>query len=213
MARVDTVDGAIGLSAEVVERVAFGRLEPALRGLGDHPRIEVDAVRTDPVLAHELEERAPTRAEVDDAPAALEEFDELLRLAADDRLVAAEARLEVDRVEVRGEVVLAPARELALEALQACVEARRRPVAQVGDRARRELVDALLALAERRRPPAQEPDDRAARERDERSDERLAARRVVADLLAERLGEGGDGGGELLREEGPPAGERQREGG
>src|SRR2546428_7964472 len=156
MARVDTVDGAIGLCAEVVERVAFGRLEPALRGLGDHPRIEVDAVRTDPVLAHELEERAPTRAEVDDAPAALEELDELLRLPADDRLLPAEARLEIHRVEVRREVVLAPPCELALETLQARVEAGRRPVAQGGDRASRELGDALLALAERRRPPAQE---------------------------------------------------------
>src|SRR2546428_13819590 len=92
MARVDTVDGAIGLSAEVVERVALGHLEAALRGLRDHPRIEVDAVRTDPVLAHELEERAPTRAEVDDAPAALEEVDELLGLAADDWLAAAPTR-------------------------------------------------------------------------------------------------------------------------
>src|SRR2546428_13917611 len=110
MARVDTVDGAIGLRAEVVERVAFGRLEPALRGLGDHPRIEVDAVRTDPVLAHELEERAPTRAEVDDAPAALEEFDELLRLAADDPLGAAQARLAVDRAEVSGAMSPAPTR-------------------------------------------------------------------------------------------------------
>src|SRR2546428_12062145 len=211
MARVDTVDGAIGLRAEVVERVAFGRLEPALRGLGDHPRIEVDAVRTDPVLAHELEERAPTRAEVDDAPAALEEVDELLGLAADHWLVAAEARLEIHRVEVRGEVVLAPLREVALEALQTRVEPRRRTVAQVGDRASRELVDALLALAKRRRPPAQEPDDRPAREGDERSDDRLAAGRVVADLLAECLGERGDRVGELLREERPSAGERQRE--
>src|SRR2546426_10418091 len=189
MARVDTVDGAIGLSAEVVERVAFGRLEPALRGLGDHPRIEVDAVRTDPVLAHELEERAPTRAEVDDAPAALEEVDELLGLAADDWLVAAEARLEVDRVEVRCEVVLTPSREVALEALQARVEPRRRTVAQVGDRASRELVDALLALAKRRRPPAQEPDDRPAREGDERSDDRLAARRGGGGLFAQRPGQ------------------------
>src|SRR3989442_2513727 len=204
MARVDTVDGAIGLRAEVVERVAFGRLEPALRGLGDHPRIEVDAVRTDPVLAHELEERAPTRAEVDDAPAALEEVDELLRLAADHWLVAAEARLEIHRVEVRGEVVLAPLREVALEALQTRVEPRRRTVAQVGDRASRELVDALLALAERRRPPAQEPDDRPSREGDERSHEWLAAPRAGADLFAERPAARRGRGGAILRAEAPP---------
>src|SRR3989442_13372092 len=105
MARVDTVDGAIGLSAEVVERVALGHLEAALRGLGDHPRIEVDAVRTDPVLAHELEERAPTRAEVDDAPAALEEVDELLGLAADDRLGPPRTRLANQRAEARPHVV------------------------------------------------------------------------------------------------------------
>src|SRR5439155_20140272 len=209
--RVKAVDGSIGLRAEVVERVALGRLEAALGGLRDHPRIEVDAIRPDPVLAHELEERAASRAEVDDAPAALDELDELLGLAADDRLVAAEARLEVHRVEVRCEVVLAPLRELALEALQARVEPRRRPVAQVGDRARRELVDALLALAQRRRPPAQEPDDRPAREGDERADERLAAGRVVADLLAERLSERGDRVRELLGEERPPARQRQRE--
>src|SRR5439155_8610104 len=160
---------------------------------------------------HELEERAAPRAEVDDAPAALEELDELLGLAADDWLVAAEAGLEIHRVEVRGEVVLAPLREVALEALQTRVEPRRRTVAQVGDRARRELVDALLALAERGRPPAQEPDDRPAREGDERSDERLAAGRVVADLFAERLGERRDRVRELFGEERSPAGERQRE--
>src|SRR3989442_13765103 len=133
MARVDTVGGAVGPRAEVVERVAFGRLEPALRGLGDHPRIEVDAVRPDPVLAHELEERAPTRAEVDDAPAALEEVDELLRLAADHWLVAAEACLEVDRLGVRCEVILNPSRQVALQALQARAEAPRPAGAQGSD--------------------------------------------------------------------------------
>src|SRR2546422_1441647 len=106
------------------ERVRFVDLETLLAALRDHPRVLVDAVPADAAVAQELEEDAAARAQVKDSLSALEKLEEGLRLAADDRLVAAEARLEVHRVKVCRDLSLAPLVPLALKALEACGQAR-----------------------------------------------------------------------------------------
>jgi hypothetical protein len=67
-------------------------------------------------------------------------------LPANDRLVTTEASLEVDGVDVLGDEVLVPLLELP----EALLEAGRRPVAQIEERASHELVDALLPLGRSR---------------------------------------------------------------
>ena len=191
------------------ERVGLDAFEPALGALRDHARIEVDAVRADALVLHETEEDAAAAAEVDDTLATGEELRERLGLPADHRLVAAEARLEVDRVQVRGDEVLVPGLELP----QTLLETRCRPVAQIEQRLRDELVHALLPLGDRGQPPAQQADERAARERDDGPDVALAALRVVGDVLVEDLGQRLERILELLAEDRPAAGQRQREGG
>ncbi len=76
-----------------------------------------------------------------------------------------------------------------LDLAQTLLEAGRRAVAQVEERARDELVHALLALRDRGQPPAQESDQRASRDRDDRADVPLAALGVIRDVLIEDLGE------------------------
>src|SRR5207237_10038020 len=110
---------------------------------------------------------------------------------ADDRLVAAEARLEVHRVQVRGDLVLAPLLPIALETLEARAEARRH-LAFVVVRRREQPIDPLLALEDRSHPPADERDDDPSGVRDDWADDRLVASRVVLDLLVEGLGERGE---------------------
>src|SRR5712691_3716345 len=125
VSRVETIDRAIRQREEMTERVGFDAFEPALLALLDHARIEIDAVRADALVLHEAQEDAAAAAEIDDALATREEIGERLRLPADHRLVAAKARLEVDRVEIRGDEVLVP----ALELQKTLLETRRRTVA------------------------------------------------------------------------------------
>src|SRR5437870_12050502 len=97
------------------ERIDLVRLEPFLPALRDHPRIEIDPVRPNPVLLEELQEDALPRAKVEHALAAFEEIEERFGLAADYRLVTAKTRLEVHRVEVRRGQMLAPLLEIRSE--------------------------------------------------------------------------------------------------
>src|SRR5206468_5081569 len=149
---------------------------------------------------------AATAPEIEHAAAAGEEIDELLRLLTDDAFVAAEARLEVHRVQVRGDLVLAELLPLALETREALAEARRKTSLDVVRRGE-EAVNALLPIDDRGHPPAHEADDDPARERDDRTDEPLSARRVVHDLVVERLGEGADGVLHVVGEQTPAAGQ------
>jgi hypothetical protein len=201
VAGVKAVDRVVRQRAEMSERVALDAFEPALGALLDHAWIEIDAVRTDAFLLHQPEEDAAAGAEVEDALPAREQGGERLRLPADDGLVAAETRLEVEGVHVLGDEVLVPLLELA----EALLQARRGPVAQIEERARHELVDALLALGDRGQPPAQQTDERAPRDRDDRADVALAALRVVRDVLIEDLGESLEGILQLLAEDRPAA--------
>src|SRR5437868_14307790 len=111
------------------ERVAGRHLESRGGGVLDHARIEVHAVRADAALFREGEERAAAAAEIAHPGAAGEEVDELRRLRGDDRLVAAEARLEVFGMEIRGHLVALAGGEGLLDLPQPRVVARRRPIA------------------------------------------------------------------------------------
>src|SRR5258706_8366090 len=106
------------------ERVGLEGLEPALAALRDHLRIEIDAVAIDLAILQQVEEDPPSATEVEHALLALVQVDERLGLLADDRLVAAEARLEVDGVEVRGDLVVAPLLPLPPEPPEALAEFR-----------------------------------------------------------------------------------------
>ena len=103
-------------------------------------------------------------------------------------------------MQIRGDEVLVPELDLA----QALLEAGRRPVAQIEERARHELVDTFLPLGDRGEPPAQESDERASRDRDDRADVPLAALGVVRDVLIEDLGERLERILQLLAEDRPP---------
>src|SRR5438093_6723264 len=207
MPRVEAVHAA-GLDLpQVRERIDLVRLEPLLARLRDHARIEVDAVPADALVLQELQKDAAARPEIEHALAALVKIHEGLGLLADDRLVAAEARLEVDRVEVRGDLVLAPLLPLALQALEPRTEARRHlPLVVV--RSGEKPVDALLPLEDRAHPPADERDDDLPRVGDDGTNQGFAAARVVLDLLVERLGERGERVLQVVGEDPPPAGQR-----
>src|SRR5947209_2904450 len=192
------------------ERVDLVRLEPPLLALRDHPRIEIDPVRPDPVLLEELQEDALPRAKVEHALAAFEEIEERLGLAANDGIVAAKTRLEVHRVEVRRGQMLAPLLEIALELFEPRTEARRHLTFVVVSRGE-QVVHAFLPLEDRAHPPFDEPDRDAARERDERTDNRLAAARVVLDLRVERLGERSERILEIVGEDATATGKRDSE--
>src|SRR5206468_1773819 len=207
VARVYPIDRAVGQRAEMAERIGLDAFEPALSALLDHARVEIDAVRADALVAHETQEDATATAEIDDAFAAREELGERLRLPADHRLVATEARLEVDGVEIRRDEVFVPELELA----QALLEAGRRAVAQIEERACHELVHAFLPLGDRGQPPTKKPDERASRDRDHRADVPLAALRVICDVLIEDLGERLERILQLLAEDRPPTRQRERE--
>src|SRR5438093_11240665 len=146
--RVRTVDRLSRERLDVRDRVGLERLEPALAALGDHERVEVDAVAADSAVAQQLKEHAATAPEIEHAAAAGEEIDELLRLLTDDAFVAAEARLEVDGMKIRCDLVLAELLPLALETREALAEARREPPLDVVRRGE-EAVDALLPIADR----------------------------------------------------------------
>src|SRR5439155_24531806 len=173
------------------ERVDLVRLETFLAALRDHARIEVHPVPANAIFLEQLQEDPATGSEVEDATPALVHIGERFGLPADDRFVAAAARLEVHRVQVRGDLVLATLLPLALEALEARAEARRY-LAFVVVRRREQPVDPLLALEDRSHPPADERDDDLPGIRDDRAHDRLAASRVVLDLLVEGLGERGE---------------------
>src|SRR6266850_2958600 len=174
------------------ERIHLVRLEPLLARLGDHARVEVDAVSADPSVPQQLQEDPAARSEIEHALPSRVEIDERLGLPANDGLVTAEPRLEVDRVQVRGDFVLAPFLPLALESFEPRSEARRHlPLVVV--RGREQAVDALLALEDRPHPPADERDDDLPGVGDEGTDDRFAAARVVLDLLVERFGERSEG--------------------
>jgi len=107
----------------------------------------------------------------------------------------------------RSDLVLAPFPPLALEALEARSEARRHLPFVVVHRGQKP-VDAFLALEDRTHPPADERDDDLSRVRDDRADDRLAAARVVLDLLVEDLRERGKGILEVVGEDAAPSGQR-----
>src|SRR5438105_10521289 len=192
------------------ERIDLVRLEPFLLALRDHPRIEIDAVRADPVLLEELQEDALPRAEIENALAAFEQIEKRFGLAADHRLVTAKTRLEVHRVEVRRGQMLAPLLEIALEFFEPRTEGRRHLAFVVVSRGE-QVVHAFLPLEDRAHPPFDEPDRDAARERDERTDNRLAAARVVLDLRVERLGERSERILEIVGEDATATGKRDSE--
>src|SRR6266550_2284252 len=135
------------------ESVDLVRFETLLAALGDHARVEVDAVSADAAVPQQLQEDAAPGPEIEHALASFVEVDELLGLTADDRLVTAETGLEVDRVHVRGDLVLAPLLPLALESLEPRSEARRHLALVVVHR-REQPVDAFLSLEDRAHPPA-----------------------------------------------------------
>ena len=189
------------------KRVDLVSLEPLLACLSDHARVEVDPVSADPPVLQELQEDAAPGAEVEHALAPLVEVDERLGLPADDRLVATETRLEVDRVEVRRDLVLAPLLPLTLEPLEPRPEARRHLALVVVGR-REKPVDALLSLEDRAHPPPHERDDDLPGIRDDRSHDRFAAARVILDLLVQRLGERGERVLQIVGEDPASTGER-----
>jgi len=119
------VDGAIEERSQVREGVGLDRLESRGGDLLDHPGIEVDPVGADALLAHEREERPAAAPQIADPRAAGEQIGEPLGLGADDRLVAAEARLEIQRVQVRRDLVAPAIGPGALEPGEAGLERRR----------------------------------------------------------------------------------------
>ena len=119
MTRVQAVDAARLDLPQMRERVDLVRLEALLARLRDHARVEIDAVPADALVLQQLQKDAAARSEIEHALAALVEIDERLRLSANDRLVTAEARLEVDRVQIRRDLVLAPLLPLDARAARA----------------------------------------------------------------------------------------------
>src|SRR5438309_11684331 len=101
--------------------------------------------------------------------------------------------------------MLAPLLPLALETLEPGAEARGHLALVVVGRGE-QSVDPLLALEDRPHPPADQRDDDLPRIGDDRADDRLAAARVVLDLLVERLGEGRKRVLQIVREDAAPAG-------
>src|SRR5207247_3135241 len=207
MTRVQALDAPRLHVPQMRERIDLVRLEPFLSALRDHARIEVDPVSANALVLQQLQEDAAPRPEIEHALAPLIEVDESLRLSANDRLVTAEARLEVDRVQVRCDLVLAPLLPLALEPLESRSEARRH-LALIVVRGREQPVDALLALEQRPHPPADERDDDLPGVRDDRADDRLAAARGVLDLLVERLRSGSERVLEVVGKDTASAGQR-----
>ena len=106
-------------------------------------------------------------------------------------------------MEVRGGLEIAA----PLELLEPRPEARDHLPLEVV-RGREQPVDALLPFEDRAEPPLHQADDHAPAERDERADDRLAAPRVVLDLLIERLRERGEWILQVVGEDAPPARER-----
>src|SRR4029077_3867121 len=123
--RVEAVDAPCLHLTQMRERVDLVRLEALLTRLRDHARAEVDPIPSDPLVLEELQKDAAARPEVEHALAPLIEVDERLGLPSYDRLVTAEARLEVDGVKVCRDLVLAPFLPHTLEPLEARSEARR----------------------------------------------------------------------------------------
>src|SRR5205823_4750682 len=105
-------------------------------------------------------------------------------------------------VQVRGDLVLAPLLPLALETREPLAEARREASLDVVRRGE-QTVHAFLVIDRRAHPVPQQTDERAAYEGDERSDDPLVARRVVDDVVVERLGERADGVLHVVGEETP----------
>src|SRR5204862_6121276 len=111
------------------------------------------------------------------------------------------------RMEIRGALVLAPFLPLALEPLEPRTEPRGHlPLVVV--RRREKPVDALLALEDRPHPPADERDDDLPRVRDDGAHDRLAAPRVVLDLLVEGLGKGRERVLKVVGKNAAPTGQR-----
>src|SRR5512135_2403665 len=109
------------------DRVALERLQAALAREADHALVEVDTVRADPIVAHELEEHRASARDVEHPFPAAVELEEPFRLLTDHAFGTTEARLEVPRVHVRRDLVLATALEFALEPLEPLAEPRRQP--------------------------------------------------------------------------------------
>ena len=209
--RVQAVEAAFTEGPQVLERFAGVRLDASGARLVGHRRIQIDAVAADPAVAQELEERAAAAAEIEDPRPPGEAVHERLRLAADDRLVAGEARREKSALEAAGDLVLAPAFPFTLEAREPLVELGRRRLPKLDDCARQQLVDALLPIGDRCDPPAHEPDDRAPAEGDRRAHDAPPARRVVRRLLGQGVLQRGERIAERVAEERAPAGQRHLE--
>src|SRR5947199_4730874 len=204
---VKTVDAPRFDLPQMRERVDLVRLEPLFAALRDHPRIEVHPIAADALVPQQLQEDAATRSQVKHALAPFVEVDERFRLPAYDRLVAAETRLEVHGMQVRGDLALPPLLPFTLEPLEPRAKARRH-LALVVVGGSQQPVDALLALQDRPHPPADERDDDLPRVGDDRADDRFAAARVVLDLLVEGLRERREWVLEVVGEDPPSARER-----